>query len=546
MTAAPAWRWRDRCAVGAPAALALAASAWLAIGCPEPESWRAAWLDPANRHRWAGWLDFADEPNWIAGRALWLAALETGADLRWLALLPWAAALATVWLVARQLRRGGASAGLLLALAAAFFSPAFGANWLLAERARALLPALAATLAALCLARAPDRRAPVWAAMALALLALGTHTTGAGVWVGLLPLVAWRAAQGGRPVLPALAGWSLIGATAALCCYDTPVASTPRIQRPVLDAPLAVAEHVARVAGLPLPAPVIAAPVAVGASLLACLVLVTATTARGSRWRQRSVALGLGLAGCGAAQAAVIGVSHFPPVLAPPLLRGIAWGGLLLPVGLLLALPSPPQGPRAKVARGLGVVAALALIAADWFQGLTQLQNEHRFLRQQEALSVFAAVEGLPVPPPVPLEVARHLQARGVLRRAAPLPDLAVDQLRLDPRPAGRCAATAGLLAGVLDDGGGAPRAALVVVAHRGANAPATVVRVATPDPAAVDPRPWTVPLTGGAFADGDSLAAFAFYLDDRSLRPLPPVHRIRDGQPVAEPDAHPTGEAGR
>lgn len=514
-------------------ALALLWLIWpLRSGAPESTDLRAYLREPPLPLGPNAWRATAEMPEHLFGRALYQALLRTGCDFPTLALLSPLTALAALWLwskLSAQSRR--VRPLVLLTLAALVLSPAFGGNWLLVERGRVLAPVVALLAMVLLLAKAG-----VWrfgAAMLVSLSAIGTHETGSLMWLAVLPLLTSS--------VPRAALWLLIHNAALVVCYDeTSRPSASGLARSLLEAPQQTLELVARMltGALPDLAPASAHDQLLGAGVLVLAMLGAAVAVwRGDAAARPRRAMALCVALGGLLQALTLAHIHAPLGITQSILREVAWGTWLLPVGTIAVWADllPRLARRtAPVACG----ALLVLLAQDWQRGAGHLESVARVLRQTEALLVFvdlgpAAVPFMPQPAVVEPTQRAWLRRRGLLQRASPAQATLAGIATSDGSAGVMLPPEARQVHGAVVR----THADLVLLVRQSPQGPPRLAKVVAPDTLEAGANAaWRDSLADAEqFGDGETLRAFAFDLRTRAMRPLNGVFVWRDGTFVAE-----------
>ncbi|MEZ5967007.1 MAG: hypothetical protein R3F56_24425 [Planctomycetota bacterium] len=422
------------------AAIAFALAWPLVLDAPEPANLRAYLHEPPIVHDPKAWLQCAGVPNHLAWRAAYRGIFATGLDFSGLTRLAWLAPLASVCVV-WWLARGRALTGVIVAALA--LSPAFATDWLLLERLRLFLPALAACVMVVLLQR--PSRLRVSLALILALAAVFTHEGGSLLWLAMLPLlVPPTRDQGG---IGSLAFWVLCGSGALALCYDETARTSPGLVGALVAQPGPTLEFLASALGTALP-DVLAGTPRDGRILGTAMGVATIVYGVASPWldadRWRAARPWYALALAGAAQAVAAAHVLVPQSISDSLLRQTTWGAWLLPVGLAgTFVHTFPNLGRRLAPYALGAMALLLL--QDWHAGLGFLRSHAALMRQCEALLVFADLRQEQLPsfpwPSVPKHADRVLlRARGRLQRAAPLADdlLHGIEARDESAPAGR------------------------------------------------------------------------------------------------------------
>ena len=514
-----------------PAAAALAWSWTYASLAPEPFEWRAVWREPPLTFAWSRFIDFSDRANEVVFRALHLGGLELGLDPRALALLAWLLALGVVIGIGRAcVQPMRMTAGAKLLVAAALFSPAFAADWLLFARFRLFLPVACALLAILALRGSRARGWRFAVAAALCQIALFTHATGNLLWLALAPLVALEAFAAHRSVLTPTAVWIVLGNLGLLVCRDGERVR-PGLGGTLWTSPLSALQSLARVGGVALPDVLPGTTVdgiVLGALLLvatlACSLLAVQRRQRTEHVAEFASWLSIALVGI----AIIVSMTHelIPIALADGLIKEMCWGATLLPIGLVGALFVLAPRRMARVAGPL-LGVALLLLGQEYARGWRSLRLEHTLLRQGEALLAFAdaATNELPKAPSPPIRYKRErdaLRARGQL--GASIAKLSLDALTTG-NPGGGTFAT---LAPTIATGTIARRSSidLVLLVRQLGTTPPWIFKIAAPDRfAATRDLPWTAALADvDRFAEGEVLRAFGY--DCRAGR----IHRLVGG----------------
>ena len=517
--------------------VALVLLAWsLRSDSPEPADWRVYAREPELSFA-GGWFDFAGRPNHLGFAILYRALLSLGVDIATLVAVGWAVAALCVGVVCRLAPRAILAWPLLALLV---FSPAFSANWLLLERLRVFVPAACACAMVLLLS-APLHRARFVVAMGLAMLAVLTHETGSLVWVAMLPLMVSTLRRAGRGVFTYVATFVIANNVALTLCYDESARDYPGLVSTFFDQPAATTLFMAKLVSLTLPdvlADTHLDAVVIGIGLLAMLIVGAALLYRRADQELAAVALPwLSLALAGLAQAVAIAHVQLPQAIADAVLRELAWGTWLLPVGAVgLWCHLAPQTAR-RLAPAL-TAAALVVLLQDWHRGVGWMRAEARFLRQSEALLVFADLERErpAVPrPSVPLRTDRDaLRGAGLLRRTSPVADPTLRELsvRSPDGSIGRVVqvtptSAAGVVVRANTSGD------LVLVMRQRGSEPTRLCRVAVPNHLDVGAMlPWQADLGDvDALAEGDEVYALAFDLAARSVAALEGRYRWQNGQ---------------
>ena len=530
----------------------LGTRAWeWASGAPEHVDWRHYWHDAALNFWPAQWAEFAGQPNLLTFRGVHLAAvhgLGVGFERLWLltAGLAFLCAAALTRL-ARHTLPGGGGPWLLSGMLMLLLSPAFGANWLIAERFRVVLPAAWFLVAVAILQRGLATRRRVLLAGLCAVLALTTHDGGALAWVALVPLVAVAAVRGERRPWGYVAGWALAFNVLALFVWDEAYASGAGIAMHLSEQPVEFAKFTLRMVGLVLPEPlagVLRARTLVGLLAFGLLAVVSLAAWRARRDQDRVGRVGpwLACAWFGALASVVLAHRHFPITLPDDYVREIFWPVLLLPIGVVGATAAlwPELGARA---RGPLLAVLFVLGAQQWSAGLDSMAVKGRVLRQSDAQLALAELDGLLTAPPGALRARSdrdYLRGLGCLPRAVPLDG---DELLDLPR-----GGTTGLLQrveGTVVHGAVVSTAEfvsdLIVLVQTRADGVAHVVALAVPVVGTpYGAEPFAVDLGSlAAFGAGDVLWAVAFDGRRRVLGTVSGRFAFRDGGFVAE-------EAGR
>lgn len=522
-----------------------------ASGAPEHVDWRHYWHDAALVFWPAQWAEFSGQPNLLTFRGAHLAmvhGLGVGFERLWLITAGLAVLCATALTrFARHSLPGGGGPWLLSGMLALLLSPAFGANWLIAERFRVVLPAALFLGAVAVLRQGGGTRRRLLLAGFCAGLALMTNDAGALAWVALLPLVAAAAVRGGRRPWGTVAAWALAFNVLAPFVWDEAYAAGAGIAVHVREQPLEFAKFLLRMVGLVLPEPlpgVLRARTLVGVLAFGLLALVSlaAWRARCDQDRVRRVGPWLACAWFGALASVVLGHRHFPISLPEPYVREIFWPVLFLPIGVVGAAAAlwPALGGRARGP----VLAVLAVLAAQqWWVGLDSMTVKGRVLRQSDARLALAELDGLLAAPPGALRLRSdrdYLRGLGCLPRVAPLDGDALLALPQD--------GTTGLLQrveGTVVHGAVVSTEAfvsdIIVLVQTRAGGNAHVVALAAP---VVGTRygaeAFSVDLGSlAAFNAGDVLWAVAFDGRRRELGAMNGRFVLRDGSFIAE-------EAGR
>jgi hypothetical protein len=557
-------------------------------GAPESADLRSYLREPALSFAPGAWLDCKGAPNHVVGRGLEAALLSTGLDFEHLAFACLLCAALCVAMVLRLLPSSGL-AGLLVPLLV--LSPSHGSNWLLVERLRVFVPAACACGIVLLLRRAGGR-ARFGLALGLAVAAVFTHENGSLLWAAMLPLVAAAPAAGPRPAPPVaatptqtprsvpaatatppealraildgvatssratraivrLATWIVAGNIALAACYDESAREYPGLVAATLESPLDTLGFLARVLASPIPdvlAETKADSVLLGSLLFLALAGAAVACARCREPQRRASSrpwLCLGLAGF--AQALAVAHVQVPQGVTDIVLREVAWGSWLVLAGIAGVVRSLAPA-RARVLGPLACGAALLLTAQDWYRGLGSLRNEARFLRQSEALLVFADLGPSVLPPsPQPAVPAAEdraaLHRLGLLRRAAPL------RAPSSPAAAEGLEATAALAAGQLVQASqalaeglvevGSQAADLILVMRQREGEEARLCRIAAPDPfGSGTTAHWQADLVEQEpFVEREALFALAFDLRERAARPLHGRFLWRSGRFAANED---------
>ncbi len=406
-----------------PIAAALAYPIW-AAGMPEPVLVRASLGAAAAQWSFDSWLEFGREPLHAAPRALLLGALHVpGATLQWAAAVTAVLAVLLAWSLSRLVVRtaGVASAGAALALGGAAVlccSPAFGADWLSAERCGIVLPPLLLVSALLVLQGERWCFGRCLAAALLAAAAPFCHDLGVLVPVALLPAVAEAARRGGHRPLPWIGAAFAIGATAAV--YSLWAAGTHRAGGPGLLAMFAAG-----------PDGVLGVLAAIGGTWLdplpgtwldqwllgaATVVLLAVLPFRAPPADPRTSAPWWSCACFGLLAVLWNAERHGAPAVW--LQRELGYGAFLLPIGCvgLLAARCGTQ----VWAMGLGALAILGL--QDWQRGVEALRAAHaEALRVEAALGLPAGDESIgSLATTRSAEEFAALVERGWVRRPAP------------------------------------------------------------------------------------------------------------------------------
>lgn len=555
ITSAGCWRlcgWT----VAAGLLVLLSTCAWeWASGAPEHVAWRHYWRDPPLNFWPAQWAEFAGQPNQLTFRAVHLAAvhgLGVGFERLWLLTAGLAVlCAAALTRLARHTLPGGGGPWLLSGMLVLLLSPVFGANWLVAERFRVVLPAVWFLAAVAILQRGIATRRRVLLAGVCAALALTTYDGGALAWVALAPLVAAAAVRGGRRPWGYVAGWVLAFNVLALFVWDESYEPEAGIAAHLSEQPIELAKFTLRMVGLVLPEP-LAGPlpgllrtrtlVGLLAFCLLAVVSLAAWRTRRDQDRVRRAGPWLACAWFGALASVVLAHRHFPIALPESYVREILWPVLFLPIGVVGATAALWPGPGAR-ARGPLLAALFALGVQQWSAGLDSMAMKGRVLRQSDAQLALAELDGLLTAPPAVLGVRSDrdlLRGLGCLPRALPL--TGAELLAL---PRGGTAGLVQRVDGTVVHGVAVSTADfvsdIVVLVQTRADGVAHVVALAVP---AVGGRygaePFAVDLGSlAAFSPSDGLWAVAFDGRRRVLGAMGGRFTFRDGAFVAD-------EAGR
>lgn len=526
----------------------LGTCAWeWASGAPEHVDWRHYWHDAALNFWPAQWAEFAGQPNLLTFRAVHLAVvhgLGVGFERLWLitAGLAVLCAVALTRLARHTLPRGGGP-WLLSGMLVLLLAPAFGANWLVAERFRVVLPAVWFLAALAILQRGVATRRRVLLAGVCAALALTTHDGGALAWVALTPLVAMAAVRGGRRPWGYVAGWAVAFNVLALFVWDEAYAPGAGIATHLSERPVELAKFTLRMVGRVLPEPlpgVLRARTLLGLLAFGLLAVVSLAAWRARRDPDRVRRFGpwIACAWFGALASVVLAHRHFPITVPEDYVREMLWPVLFLPIGVVGATAAlwPRLGARA---RGPLLAVLFALGAQQWSAGLDSMAVKGRVLRQSDARLALAELDGLLASPPGALRVRSdrdHLRDLGRLPRAVPIDG---DELLALPR-----GPTAGLVQGV--EGtvvhGAVVSSAdfvsdLVVLVQTRAGRVARVVALAVPVVSTpYGAEPFAVDLGSlAAFGAGDGLWAVAFDARRRELGTMSGRFTFRDGAFTAD-----------
>ncbi len=524
-----------------------------ASGAPEHVSWRHIWREAPLAFWPAQWADFPGQPNLLTFRALDLALvhwLGVGFERLWLApVLVVVACVVGLARLARHTLPGGAGPWSCAALVMLLLSPAFGANWLIAERFRVVLPLAWFLLAVACLRAGIAVRRRVFGAGVCAALALTTHDAGAVVWVALLPLVGRAAARGGRRPWAWIAGWALCFNLLSMQVWDEVTYPMGGLGAHLVERPLELGGFLLRVVALVLPEPLPVAlegwgQVGIVLGALAWLglawVSLVAWRARTDQPRLDRATPWLACAWLGALAALAHAHRHFPLWLPDHYVREIVWAVSLLPLGVAAAAAAlwPEWGGRV---RGPAVAVFVVLAAQQWAVGIPSMAVKGRVLRQSDAALALAELDGLLAAAvgPVTARADRdYLHGLGVLPRAVRL-----DQAALLALPRASAAGAMQSIEGVHARGSVESRpdftADLVVLVGTRADGSARVVATVAP---AVNARFGTESFDAdlgslAGFVTDDVLSAVAFDGRQRRLAPLAGRWRMREGGFVAEGD---------
>ncbi|HEX6813773.1 MAG TPA: hypothetical protein VF384_19285 [Planctomycetota bacterium] len=189
---------------------------------PEPCQERLALGEVTPRWTWTEWSDFVGEPTHFVTRVLHLGALQvpgaTIASVTWInALLAVAIAVALAGLLRRCFPLQGCAAPAALAITGLLAaSPAYGADWLHAERLGLFLPPLLLLWVLAWLHG--DHRSTLRALGALCLVALAPfcHTHGVLLTFALLPALAAHARRRGARIPAWIGACLVVGNVAAV------------------------------------------------------------------------------------------------------------------------------------------------------------------------------------------------------------------------------------------------------------------------------------------------------------------------------------------
>ncbi len=347
--------------------------------------------------------------------------------------------------------------------------------------------------------------------------------------------------RAGRGVFTYVATFVIVNNVALTLCYDESARDYPGLVSAFLDQPAATSVCVAKLLGLTLPDVLTSTDVdtvAVGVGLLVMLILGAALLSRRADPELRDRALPwLSLALAGLVQALAIAHVQLPLAITDAVLHELAWGTWLLPVGVAGVWCQLAPQTAHRLASAL-TAAALVPLLQDWHRGVGWLRAEARFLRQSEALLVFAEFERerpAAPRPSVPLRADRDaLRRAGLLCRDAPVAEPTLQELSLRKADVLLGQVTQVTLTSacgvVLRENNGVD---LVLVMRQHGSEPARLCRVAVPshfDAGAT--LPWQANLGDvDAFVDGDEVFALAFDLDARAVEALAGRFRWQSGQ---------------
>lgn len=539
---------------------------------PEPDDWRQMWSEPAFEYDPAVLFDFGAHAKFYVTRVVRLLAFQTGVDFPLLAFVPWM--LAVVAFVAIRSLGGRSLGGLGIGgtglsavwatlVALLIFAPSFGANWLLFERFRLVLPMACGAVGVLALTRtsifrrAPPSAAYGFAAM-LSAIACFTSESGALLWLALLPLVA--SCMRSRALF-ATAMWFLGGNLMTWFCYSAVAREQLGIAGSLWNKPLETLAVVARVTSASLPDLFRDTDIdayGIAALMLLAFVVGIALLARREAVVRQHALPWITLAAFGFVSLSSVVHARLPVPFVGALLEETCPTAVLLPIGLagLWAILTPRICAR-LAAPLAGVI--LVLLAQDWQAGLIGMRAEHALLRQSEAALVFAdvATKELPPAPRSSLHAAQdraRLRKLGLLKRLEPVPGLSMRDLRaaglVDPwseTRAGptRAATSAPTSAGSSDRARGEIQrvddtsaagivggADLVLLVRSLGQDAGFVFAVSAPLLVRDGPSPWSAVFPEAeAFREGELLRAYEFDVRARSIRRIEGDFRFSRGR---------------